>query len=196
MLEKIKKTFMLGLQLMIPLFLAVFVLQKILEVLIDFLKPIIDILPDSRIFGNELLDLRALTAFIISVFICGFVMRIGFGQYILRFINIIVMKIVPGHSVFEKMINEEAASGDKNYRSVVFASIDEVWAMGLVIEEKNELGLLMIYIPTAPIPTGGNLYMMKEEQLKRVNISVQDALKCIWHLGKDSDKIFSGKVKW
>ena len=53
----------------------------------------------------------------------------------------------------------------------------------------------MIYIPTAPIPTGGNLYMMKEEQLKRVNISVQDALKCIWHLGKDSDKIFSGKVK-
>ena len=123
-------------------------------------------------------------------------MRIGFGQYILRFLNNIVMKIVPGHSVFENMISEEAASGDKNYRSVVFACIDEVWAMGLVIEEKNEFGLLMIYIPTAPIPTGGNLYMMKEEQLKRVDISVQDALKCIWHLGKDSDKIFAGKVKW
>jgi uncharacterized membrane protein len=196
MMVSIKKIFLLGLQLMIPLFLAVFVLQKIFELLFDFLKPIIDLLPESHILGYELLDLRALIAFIISVFICGFVMRIGFGQYILRLINFIVMKIVPGHSVFENMISEEAASGDTNYRSVVFACIDEVWAMGLVIEEKNEFGLLMIYIPTAPIPTGGNLYMMKEEQLKRVNISVQDALKCIWHLGKDSDKIFAGKVKW
>lgn len=196
MIKKLKRTFLGGLQLMIPLFLAAFVLLKLYDLITDFLKPIIEFLPSSPFVGNEFPDLRAFIVFLVSVFFCGVILKTFLGQFLLGLINSFVMKIIPGHSVFENMIAEEAESADKNYKSVIFAEMGDIWALGVVIEEKNEDGYIMVYIPVAPVPSGGNLYLMKEEQLKRVDISVQDAMKCIWHLGKGSNKLLAGKVKW
>ncbi|MBL8008601.1 MAG: DUF502 domain-containing protein [Ignavibacteria bacterium] len=196
MIKKLKGTFLGGLQLMIPLFLAAFVVLKLYDLITDFLKPIIEFLPDSPFVGKEFPDLRAFIVFLISVFFCGIILKTFVGQFLLGLINSFVMKIIPGHSVFENMIAEEAESTDMKYKSVIFAEMGETWALGVVIEEENEDGYLMIYIPAAPIPSGGNLYMMKEEKIKRVDISVHDAMKCIWHLGKGSNKLLAGKVKW
>ncbi|MBK8553661.1 MAG: DUF502 domain-containing protein [Ignavibacteria bacterium] len=196
MIESLKKTFYEGFILMIPLFLGIFVLQQIFGLITELLKPLIEILPESPILGNDFTDLRALIAFIIIVFLCGLLVRIGLGKYFVGRLSSLIMRIVPGHSVFEKIISEEAKIKDKNYKSVVFANIDDAWAMGLIIEEKNEEGFLMVFIPSAPVPTGGNLYMMKEEQIKRTEISVNEALKFIWHLGKESDKVLKDRVKW
>jgi len=194
-LQTVKKIFIEGFQLMIPLFLAVFVLVKVFEVITTMLQPLIGILPETTIFGDRLVDLRAFFVFLIIIFLCGLLVRYGVGKYYLRKITSYVMRIVPGYSVFERLINEESKVKGK-HNSVVFATLDDAWIMGIIIEEKNEEGLILVYIPSAAIPTGGSLYMFTEEQIKRVDITVNDAMKFVWHLGKDSDKILKGKVKW
>ena len=194
-LQTVKKIFIEGFQLMIPLFLAVFVLVKVFEVITTMLQPLIGILPETTIFGDRLVDLRAFFVFLIIIFLCGLLVRYGVGKYYLRKITSYVMRIVPGYSVFERLINEESKVKGK-HNSVVFATLDDAWIMGIIIEEKNEEGLILVYIPSAPIPTGGSLYMFTEEQIKRVDITVNDAMKFVWHLGKDSDELLKGKVKW
>ncbi len=194
-LGTVKKIFIEGFQLLIPLFLAIFVLVKIFELISTMLQPIVRILPETSYFGDSLIDLRALLLFLILIFLCGLMVRHGVGKYFLRKLTSRVMRIVPGHSVFERIINEESKVKGK-HNSVVFATLDDAWIMGIIIEEKNEEGLILVYIPSAPIPTGGSLYMFTEAQIKRVNITVNEALKFVWHLGKDSDKILKGKVKW
>lgn len=192
----IKNIFIEGFQLMIPLFLAIFVLVKIFELVSVMLLPIVRILPETTFFADSLIDLRALLLFLILIFLCGLLVRYGVGKYFINSITSYVMRIVPGYSVFERMVNEESkVIGDKN-KNVVFATLDDAWIMGIIIEDKNEDGLILVYIPSAPIPTGGSLYMFTEEQIKRVDITVNEALKFVWHLGKDSSTILKGKVKW
>lgn len=192
----VKKIFIEGFQLLIPLFLAIFVLVKIFELVSVMLQPIVRILPETTFFADSLIDLRALLLFLILIFLCGLLVRYGVGKYFIKSITSYVMRIVPGYSVFERMVNEESkVIGDKN-KNVVFATLDDAWIMGIIIEDKNDDGLILVYIPSAPIPTGGSLYMFTEEQIKRVDITVNEALKFVWHLGKDSDTLLKGKVKW
>lgn len=193
--KTVKKIFFDGFQLLIPLFLAVFVLIKIFELISTLLKPLVNILPETSFFEDSILDLRALFIFLLLIYCCGLLIHYGVGKYFLNSLTSRVMRIVPGYSVFERIINEEKKVKGKN-NSVVFATLDDAWIMGIIIEDKNDDGLILVYIPSAPIPTGGSLYMFTEEQVKRVNISVSEALKFVWHLGKDSDKILKGNVKW
>ena len=194
-MEEAKKIFLEGFKVIIPLFLAVFVFQKLFELFSGLLKPIIEILPETSYFGH-ILDLRAVLIFLIIVFLFGLFGRSDAGKYYLRKLTSYVMRIVPGYSVFDNLIRAESKRKDKKNSSVVFATLDDAWIMGIIIEEKNDEGHILVYIPSAPIPTGGSLYMFTEEQIKRVDITVNEAMKFIWHLGKDSDKILKGKVKW
>ncbi len=73
--------------------------------------------------------------------------------------------------------------------------LDEGRVYGIIIEEVNDEGFLMLYVPSAPIPTSGTLYMMPEDKVKRVNIPVHTALSNIWHLGKNADKILKNKIE-
>ncbi|MBK9226610.1 MAG: DUF502 domain-containing protein [Ignavibacteria bacterium] len=194
-MQEAKKILLEGFKVMFPLLLGVFVFQKLFELFSGLLKPIIDILPETPYFGH-IIDLRAVLIFLILVFLFGLFGRSETGKYNLRKLTSYVMRIVPGYSVFDNLIREESKIKGKKNSSVVFATLDDAWIMGIVIEEKNEQGHILVYIPSAPIPTGGSLYMFTEEQVRRVDITVNEAMKFIWHLGKDSDKILKGKVNW
>ncbi len=106
----------------------------------------------------------------------------------------IFIKIFPGSSILEHILREQSEAELKDFRNVVLISIDEGWVIGFIIEEANKDGLIMVFVPGAPIPTSGTLYMMTEDKIKRVNIPVHKALLLIWNLGRNSEKIVAGKL--
>lgn len=64
----------------------------------------------------------------------------------------------------------------------------------------NELGdepdkkLLTVFIPTSPNPTSGFLQIVREEEITRTDISVEDALKMVVSAGRVSPKEISDKL--
>jgi uncharacterized membrane protein len=59
--------------------------------------------------------------------------------------------------------------------------------LGFVTNEEfdsNGRKLLNVFVPTAPNPTSGFLQMVREEDLVRTNISVDDALKMVVSAGR------------
>ena len=63
------------------------------------------------------------------------------------------------------------------------------WTLGLVTNEPSgeiseKLGdVISVYVPTTPNPTGGYLVFVKEDRVKTVNMSVDEAMKTIISLG-------------
>ena len=43
--------------------------------------------------------------------------------------------------------------------------------------------------PSAPTPTAGSLYFLKEEQVKRLDIPMKDAIDCLMQLGVGSNEL-------
>jgi uncharacterized membrane protein len=99
------------------------------------------------------------------------------------------VKIIPGFSVMKKIFY-----GESDIKSVL-AYIDDAWLFGFILEEKSDAGLITVFVPSAPIPTSGNVYLMKEEQIMRLDIKTSDAVKCITQLGIGSGEILKGKIK-
>ncbi|MCB0726256.1 MAG: DUF502 domain-containing protein [Ignavibacteriae bacterium] len=193
-MDFIKNTFFSGLKLILPLFLLIYVFQNIYDLILKFLNPIVSILPRIPYFGHELLDLRAFITFLVFIFLIGLLMYAGFGKFIAKIMAGIFLKLIPGSPILNYILHERSGDLKEENDKVVVINIDDGWVFGIIIEDENEDGFIMVYVPGAPIPTGGTFYMMTEDKIKRVNISVEKALTCIWHLGKNSEKILKGKL--
>jgi uncharacterized membrane protein len=193
-LKKHKNFFIDGLMIILPLFLALYIINGIINFLTEFIKPVLEFIPDDTIFGFRYMKIAGILVFFIIIYLTGLLAGSKIGDYVTNFLSNILIKIIPGYSVFEKFI-----SGGKNYDSddnVLLVMIDDAWLFGFLIEPRNEYGLTTVFVPSAPLPTSGNVYLVKDENMKKIDIKVRDAVKCLWHLGQGSNKLTNGKVTW
>ncbi len=71
---------------------------------------------------------------------------------------------------------------------VALANIDDAWLVAFIVEEHGD-GMLTVFVPSAPTPTAGNVYFMTEQQVRRVDVPVSSAVKCIMQLGVGSNEL-------
>ena len=89
-------------------------------------------------------------------------------------------------------------SNGKSFRKVVMVEYPrkDMWTIGFQTGKMDSAvgELVTIYIPTTPNPTSGFFVMVPEQDVKLMNISVEDALKTVLSLGAtQSSKISSKK---
>lgn len=65
---------------------------------------------------------------------------------------------------------------------VALANLDYAWVIAFIVEEQAN-GLLTVFVPSAPTPTAGSLYFLREEQLRRVDVPMSEAIHCLMQLG-------------
>jgi uncharacterized membrane protein len=65
--------------------------------------------------------------------------------------------------------------------------------MAFIVEE-HPSGLLTVFVPSAPTPNAGSIYYLTEQQVKRIDVPVAAAVKCIMQLGVGSRELLEGKM--
>ena len=98
--------------------------------------------------------------------------------------NTILAK-VPGY-LFLKGAGESALGLDASVPyPLVLARIEEAWQFGFLIEQL-EGGHLAVFVPDAPNPLSGSVFFMGPERVRRTDVPVAAALKCLRQLGAGS----------
>jgi uncharacterized membrane protein len=64
---------------------------------------------------------------------------------------------------------------------------------GFITDEYNG-DSLTVFVPTGPNPTNGFIFHVKEHQIQRVDVSVEDAMKSILGVGTGSKKFMENKI--
>ncbi len=82
--------------------------------------------------------------------------------------------------------------GDGDHQ-VVLARIEEAWQTGFLMETL-ENGYHAVFVPDAPRPWSGSVYLMTEDRFKRLGVSLPAALKCVRRLGHGSKELFHGQL--
>jgi len=188
-----KKYFVTGLVVLLPLALTFWIVSFILGLLTDpflgvaetALKLLGFTSQEALDFGANVLALVFLFLMIITI---GAIGRYFFFKYLLQLSDAILHRIPLISTVYktsQELINTVFKQDSTSFKQVVLVPFPHVGALsiGLVTQEESLEGRMAVFIPTTPNPTSGFLVMFYKAQVTPLSMTVEQALRYIISCG-------------
>jgi uncharacterized membrane protein len=191
----IKTTLIGGIFFVIPLVLLVLIIGRVLDIFRKLVAPIADIIPIQVVGGIAISRIIALLILLLVCFIAGLFARDKYADKLKKWIEAKVLSNIPGYSLIKGMTESAAGMDSENLKDVVLVDIEEVWQIGFLMDEIDDQ-LSTVYIPGAPNPMSGDVFFVKNERLKKLDLPELSAMKIYKKLGIDSKKILKDKINY
>lgn len=189
-----KKYFITGLLIWIPLAITVWVLTLIVRTMDQSLLLLPEAIRPENVLGFYVPGIGALLT-ILVVLLTGLVAANIVGQRMVRFWEALLARIPVVKSIYYsvKQISDTLFSGSgEAFRKVLLVRYPhpEAWAVafltGTPADEVSAMTgeeLVSVFIPTAPSPVNGFFFFVKKNETIDLDMSVDDALKYIVSMG-------------
>jgi uncharacterized membrane protein len=188
--KHIKSKFFTGLFILIPLIVTIYIVY----VIISFFEPLVGPLIKSILFrlsGQEIyIPGIGFILFIIVTYVTGMIASNYFGKTALSRGEKLLKRIPFVKTIYSSVKDmTDAFSSDKvkSFKEAVLVEFPFPgrYTIGFVTKriEIEGQSFCTVFIPPTPIPTAGFLIMVREEELKFLDISIDTALKYIISLG-------------
>jgi len=118
----------------------------------------------------------------------GLVSRHYLGHKLLEIIGRILIRVPVLRTVYttlDQLLKTFAADRSKNFRKVVEIEYPRkgITTLALVTGERANTKQVTVFVPTTPNPTSGFYLKLSSDEVKDVNMTVEDALKEILSMG-------------
>jgi uncharacterized membrane protein len=188
----VKTTLIGGVLFLVPLVATIVILSKAIRYLAQILRPVEHMLPRRTLVGLAVADILAIGCLLAIGFFSGLVARTRLGKRFSRRIEELIVGKIPGYTLLRGIIGDPGNISGNHELKVALARIDDAWLLSFIVEELPD-GMLAVFVPSAPTPTAGNLYMMTEQQVRRLDVPVAAATKCIMQLGVGAGGLLNPK---
>ncbi|MAG01476.1 MAG: hypothetical protein CL388_09800 [Acidiferrobacteraceae bacterium] len=200
-----KRYLVAGLLVWLPLVVTIFAIRFLVNLMDRTLLLLPTAYQPETLFGFNIPGLGMLLALLV-VFLTGIVVANFFGRQLVRLWEQMLARIPLVRSIYSavKQIVETLFSGQgKSFRKVVMVEWPrrDMWTLAFVTGDafadfEKSLGksLVHLYVPTTPNPTSGFFVMVPREDVRELEISVDEGLKMILTTGvvtphKESDEV-------
>ncbi len=191
MTSQVKKTFLTGLFILIPILVTVYIIYLIVSFADTAILPIIKNITAS-ITGREFyIPGAGLVLFIVITYLTGVLASNFLGRRVLSFGESLLKRIpfVKGiYSSVKDMTDAFSSDKAKSFKEVVLVEFPFKgrYAVGFItnrIKGGEQDELCSVFIPTTPNPTSGYLILIPEADIVFLDMPVDDAIKYIVSLG-------------
>ncbi len=182
--EFIKSTLIGGLLVILPLGLAVMIVMKIVALLARVIAPIVGWLPDELRFHNLIASLLLFFACLVT----GLLARTRAGQRAGRLCERAVLERIPGYSMVRTFTRRLGNVEEGEKLAPAFVEIEDALAPAFVVEQHAD-GRCTVFVPSAPTPGVGAIYIMARERVHLVDAPFLQAVKCISRWGAGSAEL-------
>jgi uncharacterized membrane protein len=187
-LSFIKTTLVGGLFFLLPLVVAVFLLQKAIQVVAKVLHPVASHLPIASVVGIGAADVLAALLLVGVGFLAGLLGRTGLGSRIHGKLEQLILRKMPGYTLLKGAAGAEGSAEVE----VALARFDDNTVLGFIMEKSAD-GLLTVFVPSAPTPAAGTVFYLTEDRVQRLDVPVAAASKVIMRLGIGSKDLLEKK---
>jgi uncharacterized membrane protein len=195
--KKIRGQFVAGLVVVVPLAASILILIWVFDGIDHILQPVI-----KAIAGHDIRGVGFGVA-VVLIYLVGVVTRNFVGRRLVRYGNSVLMKVPVLRSLYNsiRQIMETMAAPDKaSFMQVVLVEFPrkEMWTLGFVTKEMTTPAgekLVNVLIPTSPTPWSGFFQILKEKDIIRTQISVEDAVKMFVSGGMTTPADFQEIIK-
>lgn len=189
-----RKYFITGLLVLVPLVITLWVLNLIIGTLDQSLLLLPPQWRPELLLGFNLPGVGTILTLVI-IFITGLVTRNFIGNRLLLLWELLLKRIPVVNSIYSsvKQVSDTLFSSSGNaFRKALLVQYprEGVWTIAFQTgvpggDVKNHLSgdYVSVYVPTTPNPTSGFFLMLKREDTIELNMSVDEALKYIVSMG-------------
>ena len=183
----IKTTIIGGLVFMVPVVIVLVIAGKALEIMMLVAKPLGNLIPVDSIGGVAVANVLALLGLALICFVAGLIARSEMARKVYRSLDSALLAI-PGYA-FVRGFTDSMTSSQETAKSLlpVLVRFDDNEQIGFEVE-RLEQGKVVIYLPGAPDPWSGSVVYFSEDRVKRLDMTVAQAINNIRHLGRGSQQ--------
>ena len=186
-LQSLKTAIFTGLLIILPAWLALLLLLKVLAQLGVLVKPIADKLPDS-INHPQLI---AVVLFILLCLLAGMLVHTTAGQTIGKSVGDHVLNRIPGYEALRNITRQfsdvETTDG---FKPALIEVEDGCLAPAFLIEN-HENGQSTVFMPSVPTPMAGAIFIMPSDRVHPIDVPVTTMMKCISKWGEGTSELLA-----
>ena len=195
MFKKLKNYFLTGVLVTAPVFLTFWVVITLVNFIDKLITPLIPYYLNPNFYLPR--DVPGLGLIILSIFLIfiGFVTANFFGALIIKTTDKIIQNIPfikTFYKTFKQIFETVFKTNSQAFRDVVMLEYPRkgIWVLGFTTGEvkgaakqKVKKKLINVFVPTTPNPTSGFLLLVPQNDLKYLDVNVDDAVKSIVSAG-------------
>lgn len=188
--EFTRSTLIGGALFLLPIFVVLFVVSKIVGLMTGFTEPVVTALGVTSVGGIAASTVAAVFGVILGAFLVGLFARTGAGQSVLDSIQEGVAAAFPQFSLLQgvaKKVGSEDDAKDEDM-PIVLVPTDAGWAMGLLLEAEGEWHA--VYLPGSPQMSSGSVAYAHADQIHRTDLTLKQLWVIMRGRGKGSEEIY------
>ena len=186
--KRLRAQFITGILIVVPIGAAILILRWLFLAIDNILQPVAQSLLGYTIPG------LGLGITVVIIFLAGVVATNVIGRRLIRYGESLLARVPLFRYVYtgiRQILQSFATPREGGFLRVVLVEFPKqgMRAIGFVTSESQVASgenLLNVFIPTSPNPTSGYLEVVRESDVIRTSISVDDALKMVLSAGKVS----------
>lgn len=188
--EFARSTFIGGALFLLPIFVVLFVVSKIVGLTTGLTEPLVTALGVTSVGGIAVSTLATVFGVILGAFLVGLFARTGAGQAALDWIQEAVASTFPQFSLLQgvaKKVGSDDDAADEEM-PIVLVPTDAGWAIGLLLEAEGDWHA--VYLPGAPQMSSGSVAYAHSDQIHRTDLTLKQLWVIMRGRGKGSSDIY------
>ena len=172
-----------GLVVLVPLYLAVLLVAKLMETVAGFVKPIAHLLP-AWLPAERLLSLLLVLLFCFGV---GLIARTTRGAAVRDRLERSLFGKLPGYELFRSLSLRATGHSDQAGWKPAIAEVEDAYVPAFIVE-KLDNGSYTVFVPSVPTPFAGAIYVLTADRVHELDVPVAQAARAIsqWGMGTKS----------
>jgi uncharacterized membrane protein len=188
-IDFVKTTVLAGFFVLLPVVVVLGLIGWVGATVIGVLKPVMAIFAIKSVGGMVSAALGALLLLLVVCFLTGFFVRMHIGMVTKEWLEGILLDRLPGYTMFKNLTRRLAGEQGLEFApALVDLYGTEAWAVGFIVEEL-EGGQFTVFVPVSPMPTVGQVYLVPESRVKKLEAKFVDVVNSLTQWGVGSDKI-------
>jgi uncharacterized membrane protein len=178
------KSFVAGVVIVVPIYLSGLLLFKAMQAVAGIVRPIARILPGW--FPAE--RLLSLILVLVICFLIGVVVRTPAGRTARERIEKSLFERIPGYALFRSLTRQLTGVREEQTWKPAMAEIEEALVPAFIIEEFDD-GRFTVFVPAAPTPFSGSIYILTPERVHPIDVPFARAIRSLSRFGSGSKEL-------
>ena len=180
-----------GLTILLPLYLTILFIQRLLEIIQQIFGPFIQALESLIPYDVPIIGpILAIIILIVLCFLAGFLMKTSLGLMIENSVKPKLEKL-PGYQLLTSLTRQVTGFGEKEELQVVLVALgalDESLSIGFVIDYLQDTGYV-VYVPSVPTAAAGDIFIIPEDKVFPIDIPFTHAVQFYSQWGKRAGEV-------
>lgn len=182
-MNKLRDLLIDGVLMALPLGAAAYLVHKVVALLVPLLKPAAHLLPPDHFFGVAAIDLLALLLLALCLLGMGAFSRSRAGRRVADTLEQLVLSKIPGYLMVKSIAADFSSSENDEGLQPALVKFDDHQALGFIVEQDTASGRVVVFLPGAPSPGGGNVVVVQAAQVQALDVGLGAARRSMKQRG-------------